>query len=55
MPKDLPLSGEKVIDHSDQTLVRLLEKLKTTTDPEMIRQISEDIERVIFHKQFENA
>ena len=42
-------------DYSDQVLKSLLEQLKTATDPETIRRLSEEIERTIFHKQFENA
>jgi len=37
-------------DNSDQTLLSLLEQFKTATEPEVIRRLSEDIERIIFHK-----
>ena len=43
------------IDTSDNALVKLLNRLKTTVDPNEIRQLSDQIERVVFHKQFINA
>jgi hypothetical protein len=42
-------------DTSDDTLAALLERLKTTADPDEIRRLTDQIERVIFHKQFTNA
>ena len=42
-------------DTSDQALVALLNRLKATTDPAEIRQLSSQIERIVFHKQFANA
>ena len=42
-------------DSSDATLPSLLEKVKTSTDPVEIRSLVERIEKVVFHKQFENA
>ena len=55
MSKPLTLGTERVTNTSDQTLESLLARLKAATDPEAIRQLSADIERVIFHKQVENA
>jgi hypothetical protein len=43
------------IDTSDNALVKLLNRLETTVDPSEIRQLSDQIERVVFHKQFMNA
>jgi hypothetical protein len=40
---------------SDNALVTLLKRLKVTADPNEIRQLSDQIERVIFHKQFRDA
>jgi hypothetical protein len=40
---------------SDETLLLLLNRLKKTTDLKEIRRLSDQIERVIFHKQFANA
>jgi hypothetical protein len=53
--RELSSRSEQVTDNSDKTLVSLLEQLKIATDPETIRRLSEDIERVVFHKQLENA
>jgi hypothetical protein len=33
----------------------LLDRLKATIDPAEIGQLSEQIERIVFHKQFTNA
>jgi hypothetical protein len=41
-----------VEDTSDQALAALLSRLKAAVDPEEIRQLSAQIERVVFHKQF---
>jgi hypothetical protein len=43
------------IDATDKALVNLLNRLKATVDPAEIRELSNQIERVIFHKQFTNA
>jgi hypothetical protein len=43
------------IDTSDRVLADLLKRLKATADPNEIRQLSDQIERIIFHKQFTNA
>jgi len=43
------------IDASDSALVKLLNRLRATVDPKEIRQLSDQIERVVFHKQFTNA
>jgi len=40
---------------TDRALRELLNRLKSTVDPVEIRQLSEQIERIIFHKQFTNA
>lgn len=55
MAAKLPLGNEQVIDHSDATLVSLLEELKKATDPAAVQRLSAEIERVIFHKQLGNA
>lgn len=51
---------EKVQTHdavniSDEALADLLRRLKTSVDPDEIRQLSDQIERVIFHQQFAEA
>ena len=43
------------IDTSDKALLNLLNRLKATVDPAEIRELSDQIERVVFHKQFRNA
>ena len=43
------------IDASDSRLVNLLNRLKATVEPTEIRELSDQIERVVFHKQFMNA
>jgi|HubBroStandDraft_6_1064221.scaffolds.fasta_scaffold290212_2 hypothetical protein len=50
--KNVPV---EVIDTSDQALASLLKRLKTSVDPNEIRELSHQIEQVVFHKQFENA
>ncbi len=55
MSRERSSRNERVTDTSDQTLESLLDQLKTATDPETVRRLSEDIERTIFHKQLENA
>jgi hypothetical protein len=42
-------------DTSDKALATLLKRLKATTDPDEIRQLSEQLERIVFHQQFTNA
>jgi hypothetical protein len=42
-------------DTSDKALADILKRLKETDDPAKIRELSGQLERVIFHKQFENA
>lgn len=39
-------------DTSDHALLVLLERIKATTDPNEIRELSHQLERAIFHKQF---
>jgi len=39
---------------SDDALVTLLNRLKPTVDQTEIRELSQQIERVIFHKQWAN-
>ena len=43
------------VDTSDMALTNLLERLSSGSNPDEIRQLSEQIERVVFHKQFANA
>ena len=50
--KSPPASTRKM---SDQALIGLLERLRATVDLAEIRELSDQIERVVFHKQFRNA
>jgi hypothetical protein len=43
------------LDTSDHALAALLTRLRFATDLADVRILSEKIERVIFHKQFESA
>lgn len=42
-------------DTSDHALTSLLMRLRTTSDLAEIRQLSERIEKIVFHKQFDIA
>ncbi len=42
-------------DTSDMALTDLLKRLKATADPREIRQLSDKIERIVFHEQFKSA
>jgi hypothetical protein len=49
--KDLAAAG----DYSDERLHALLKRVRATDSPAELRRLSDQIERVIFHRQFENA
>lgn len=40
---------------SDAALAALLERVKITADPGEIQRLTDQIEQIIFHKQFTNA
>jgi hypothetical protein len=42
-------------DTSDRAFLSLLKRYKATNDPTEMEALSEQIERTIFHKQYENA
>jgi len=50
-------SPESVValDTSDAALTALLMRLRVATDLDEVKLLSEKIERVVFHKQFESA
>jgi hypothetical protein len=53
-----PVSAPPVVPvpgNSDRTLTRLLKRLRKTTDLAEVAQLSEQIERVVFHRQFGSA
>ncbi len=43
------------ITTTDRGLVVLLNRLAATVDPNEIRELSDQIEKAVFHKQFRNA
>ena len=43
------------IDTSDNAVLALLKRIKATNNKKEIRQLSDQLERVIFHKQYANA
>jgi hypothetical protein len=45
----------RTLDTSDEALAALLEQLKKTVDPLEIRQLSDRVEQIVFHKQLTNA
>jgi hypothetical protein len=47
--------GKSTIDTSDNAVLALLKRIKATNDRNEIRQLSDQLERVIFHKQYANA
>lgn len=47
--------GKKAIAATDDALLALLKRLKVTNNPTEVRRLSDQLERVIFHKQFKNA
>lgn len=53
MTRDQRKSTE--VTEIDRSLVTLLKRLKATSDPAKIRQLSEQVERVVFHKQLKNT
>jgi hypothetical protein len=52
MKENVPLQA---IDTSDQALVSLLKRIKASDDENEIRELTRQLERIVFHKQFENA
>ena len=44
-----------VADTSDHAALTLLARIKATNDPTEIRHLSDQLERVIFHRQYRNA
>jgi hypothetical protein len=43
------------IDSSDEAALELLSRIEAATDPVEIKQLTDQLERVIFHKQFQDA
>jgi hypothetical protein len=55
VPGKLSKATTVPVDASDEALATLLSRLKAAVDTDEIRQLSDQIERVIFHKQFTDA
>ena len=53
--KDRRKEASAPVDTSDEALAALLNRLKAAVDPNEIRQLSDQIKRVVFHKQFTDA
>ena len=43
------------MDTSDNAVLALLKRIKAANNQKEIRQLSDQLERVIFHKQYANA
>jgi hypothetical protein len=43
------------IDTSDRAVLTLLKRIKAANDPNKVRQLSDQLERVIFHRQYANT
>jgi len=48
-------SAASKVDTSDKALLSLLKRIKETDDQNEVRQLTEDLERLIFHKQYANT
>ena len=48
-------SAATAMDHSDEAMHALLKRIRATDSPAELRRLSDQLERVIFHTQFENA
>jgi hypothetical protein len=42
-------------DHSDRAVLQLLKRIRATDDATEIRKLTDELERVIFHKQYRTA
>jgi hypothetical protein len=53
--QDAHKESSSLVDTSDAALAALLSRLKAAADPDEIRQLSAQIERLVFHKQITSA
>ena len=53
--KQVKEAAPAAVSASDNALLALLKRLKTTNDLTEIQQLSNQIERAIFHKQYKSA
>jgi hypothetical protein len=47
--------ASSTLDTSDSAVLTLLKRIKAANDPQELRQLSDQLERLIFHKQYANA
>jgi hypothetical protein len=52
--KTIP-TASSTMDTSDDAVLRLLKRIKATNNQNEIRQLSDQLERAIFHKQYANT
>ena len=45
----------RMLNTSDQALAELLDRLKFSANPDEVRQLSSELEQLIFHKQMPSA
>jgi hypothetical protein len=54
-PSKMRTTPTSPIDTSDNAVLALLKRLKKASDRNEVRQLSDQLERVIFHKQYAGA
>lgn len=55
LPKQIDEVVPDTADTSDHALLTLLKRIRATNNPTEIRRLSDQLERVIFHKQFQKG
>ncbi|MEO8367899.1 MAG: hypothetical protein ABI806_01695 [Candidatus Solibacter sp.] len=50
-----PVSSTPALDTSDDAVLELLKRIKAAGSQDELRQLSDQLERVIFHKQYARA
>jgi hypothetical protein len=53
--KSGPSRADATLDTSDEAVLALLQRIKEAHDQNEIRQLSDQLERVIFHRQYANS
>jgi len=53
--KQFDEAGPDSADTSDRAVLALLKRIKATNSPTEIRRLSDQLERAIFHKQFQDG
>jgi hypothetical protein len=52
--KTKPATSKKIAT-SDRAVLTLLKRIKAASDPNKVRQLSDQLEQVIFHRQYANS